>query len=377
MTVTDPSARLDRLTSFLAQDPANRSLLADAAAAALAARRPQLVEGLLERYEALEPLSPGLVNLRALAALAEGRFDQAAATLRSLSDGAPTDPTLRFNLAWASAMTGDWGTVSEAIDEETVLAAPRAAALKVQALHHLGALEEALAWGAAWAQRLPEDRDLFSALSVVALDDEQAELAADYAHRAGPSHEGLSTLGMLALADQRVEESIAQFDAALTANPQSARALLGKGLTQLLTGQSAEAAEAIDRGAEAFGDHLGTWVTAGWAHFSNGNIDAARDRFEQALALDDNFAETHGALAVMDIVEGHVESAKRRTNVALGLDRHCLSAALARSLLLAGEGRADAAERVRQIALGQPVGPGGQTIAQAMIRLGMAYRPRQ
>jgi tetratricopeptide (TPR) repeat protein len=376
MSSSDQNARLDRLTAFLDQDPTNRHLLADAATAALEARKPQLVEEFLGRYEAQEPLTPPLLNLRSLAALAEGRFEDARASLLPLLAESPDDPALRFNLAWASAMTGDWQSVVDQIDEPTVLSTPRAAALKVQALHHLGALDEALEWGREWAARLPEDHELFSALSVAAFDSEQTDLAAEYAVRAGSSHEGLSTLGMLALADQKVEESLAQFEAALVANPQSARALLGKGLAQMITGKSAEAAEAIDRGAEVFGDHLGTWITAGWAHFSNGDMVAARNRFERALALDDTFAETHGALAVMDIASGDLDSANRRADIAQRLDRECLSAALARSLLLTAAGRPEAAERIRQIALNQPVGPGGQTIAEAMVRFGMGAPTR-
>ena len=57
---TAAAAKLDRLTGFLAQDPQNSGLLAEAAGAALDARRPDLVEGFLGRYEIVEPLPTAL-----------------------------------------------------------------------------------------------------------------------------------------------------------------------------------------------------------------------------------------------------------------------------------------------------------------------------
>ena len=128
-------------------------------------------------------------------------------------------------------------------------------------------------------------------------------------------------------------------------------------------GEPAAAAELIEQGATVFGDHLGSWIAVGWAQFASQDYPASRATFEKTLALDDTFAESHGALAVLDLLAGDVESATRRSQTALRLDRQCLSAALAQSLIAAGAGDADRAERIRSIAFNAPVGPGGQTIA--------------
>ena len=71
--------------------------------------------------------------------------------------------------------------------------------MKVQALHHQGLLDEAMAWGQACIEQCPTDAELFAALSVAAVDNEQMDLAEAYALRAGDTHEGQSTLGMIAL----------------------------------------------------------------------------------------------------------------------------------------------------------------------------------
>jgi tetratricopeptide (TPR) repeat protein len=367
---TAAAETLDKLIGFLGQDPQNRRLLADAAAAALDARRPDLVEGFLEQYEALDSLSSPLLNIRALAAMAQGRHEDAANAFSTLLAHAPDQPTLRFNLAWAKAMLGDWQAVADLVDADVATVVPRACGLKVQALHHLGLLDEALAWGEDCIAHQRGDTELFAALSVAAVDDERMDLAEQYALRAGDTHEGRSTLGMIALAEQRVEDSVAHFDAALIDRPDSARALLGKGLAQLLTGQAGEAAMAMDRSAEVFGDHLGAWISAGWAHFRNGDTATARARFEHALELDQTFAETHGALAVMDILDGDREGGRRRAAIAHRLDRKCLSATLAQSLLLVADGRQDTAGRLIRNALSEPIGPDGETIAAMMVRYG-------
>jgi tetratricopeptide (TPR) repeat protein len=369
---TEPPGRLDRLLRFLDRDPTNLNLIADAAAAALDERRPGDAAGLVDRYAALAPLPPALLNLQGLAALDELRFDAAADAFAALIAQGRDDPALRFNLAWSKAMLGQFQAASDALDDTVLAAVPRAAGLKVQALHHLGRLDEALAVGAEAAKARPDDEDLMAALAVAAIDAEQTDLARAYAERAGQTHEGLSTLGMLALAEDDVDQSLALFDRALEADPDSARGRLGRGLGLLAKGDAAAAARDIERSAEVFGDHLGSWVAAGWAHFVQGDYPTSRRMFERTVALDDTFAEGHGGLAVLDVMQGEMTSAERRCEIALRLDRASLSGALAKSLILAAQGDLATAERVRNIALNAPVGPNGRTIAQALVGLGAA-----
>ena len=370
----NPQSRLARLLSYVERDPGNLQLIADAADAALEEGEPETTAQLLERHAAISPLPPPLRNLQGLAALNCGRFEDASQVFAALHAENPDDPAIRVNLAWCKAMACDHEAASALLDDASVESVPRAAALKVQTLHHLGRLEEALAWGRRCAELHPDDEDLMSALALVAMDAEDAELARHYAARAGDSHEGLATLGMLALNEGEIEGSLELFDRALHAYPASARALLGRGLGLLTKGDPAAAAAHIDRSAEIFGDHVGSWVASGWAHFINGDYRSARASFERALAADDTFAECHGGLAVVDIAEGEVERARGRVEVALRLDRNCFSGALAKSLIVAGEGDQKTAERIRSLAMNSVVGTSGRTLAQAMAGLTAAVR---
>jgi tetratricopeptide (TPR) repeat protein len=373
-----PPPRLQRLLGFLDHDPSNVKLIADAASAALEEGHPAEALRLLERYAAISPLPPSLINLTGLVAIEEQRFADAAKVFEGLLGESADSPTLRFNIAWCKAMLNDFAGAETLLDDAAIGASRLAPALKIQMLHHLGRLEDALAWGQGLAQRYPDNLDLMGALAAVAIDAEDLALADYYAARAGEQHDGLATRGMLSLNEDKVDESLAIFERALGAYPQDARALLGKGLGLLAKGEVGPAADAIDRAAELFGRHLGSWVAAGWAYYVNGDYATSRSRFERALAIDDTFAEIHGGLAVLDIQAGLIESARRRTEIALRLDRRCFSGALARMLILSAEGDQTSAARVRDIALNAPLGSSGRTLAQAMASMGLAARqPKQ
>jgi tetratricopeptide (TPR) repeat protein len=357
---------LARFRRFLEQDPNNLSLLGDAAAAAFDDRAFDLAAELIDRYAAITSLPPPIENLAGLAALAREDFASAATIFSKLRGEGHDDPGLRFNLAWAQAVIGAHAAALNLLDDATLAVSPRAPALKIQMMHHLGQFEDALACGQGLAERYPDNQALMGALATLAIDAEETDLAFHYARLAGDHAEGLAALGILTLGDQDSDAAIALFDRALAAQPTNPRAWVGKGLGLLSAGDSAEAAAAIDRGAELFGSHLGSWVAAGWAHFVGGRLDTARERFEHVVALDPNFAEGHGGLAVLAVLDGRGDDARRHSEVALRLDRQSLGGALAKSLLLDRSGDRQSADRIRQMALSAPVGPNGQTIAQAL-----------
>lgn len=364
-------SRLDRLMPLLDSDPTNLALLADAAETALAEKQPETAAELLERYAAIAPLPPRETNLAGLAALQTKQYDRAAARFGELVESGVDDPAVRFNLAWACAMDKKFDRALELLDDDLARALPQAAMLQVQLLHDRGEFEDAAARARDYVELHPSYPPLMAAVSVLALDVEDEALAAACAAKGGEHPDALTTLGTLALGDERATEALDLFDRALDRNPQVPRAWVGRGLARLMTGQSPDAAADIDRGAEMFGDHLGSWIAAGWAHFVNKDLASARARFETALQLDDTFAETHGSLAVLDLLEGNVEGAREKSEIALRLDRQCYSAALARSLLAAGAGDQATAKRIYDAAVNTPVDGSGRTIGQALAKLGM------
>jgi tetratricopeptide (TPR) repeat protein len=369
VTKRPAAGRLESLLGFLKHDPDNLHLIGDAASAAFDAGDGDTALQLLERYGALQPLPDELLNLKGLVALTERDYAGAAAVFEDLRARAPDDPVLKFNLAWAKSMMESWQEALELLDDRTLSASPRAPSLKIHVMHHLGLYDEALAAGEVLAQRFPGDQVLMGALATLALDAEKPDLARAYAALAGKTAEGCAALGFLALGDQQDERSLELFDEALAAQPANPRAWVGKGLGLLAAGNAVEGSKAIDRGAELFGDHIGSWIASGWARFARGDNAGARQSFERATAIDANFSECHGGLAVMDLLDGRIADAERRCDIALRLDRKSFGGALAKTLLLARAGRPQAAQRVRDIAFATPVGMHGETLAQLLAKM--------
>jgi tetratricopeptide (TPR) repeat protein len=372
--------RWQSLLQFLEQDPDNVPLIADAANAAFDAGELETARGLLERHRALAGLPLPLINLEGLVALRLHDLDGAATAFDALLQAGVDEPSVRFNRAWVHALHEEHEAALALLDDDTVAVTERAAALKVQTLHHLGQIEEALAVGQGMAERFPGNDSLLGALSVAAMDADDMALARHYAGQAQGGSDALTTRGLIALNDSNPADSLALFDQALALHPEAPRAWIGKGLGLVATGDTAGGAAALRKGAEIFGDHLGSWIALGWTQFTSRDLAGARQTFEHALSLDDNFAETHGGLAVLDVAEGNLESATRRADIALRLDRECFGGMLAKLLLAEAKGSAATAQRIWDKAMNVAVGAEGQTLAQAMSGLGLdpgKMRPRR
>lgn len=367
----DSLSRFARLSGYLDQDPGNLSLLADAADAAFEEGALNEAAALIARHRDAAPLPLPLVNLEGLVALRRGDLAGAGQAFDAVIAGGVRDPSVRFNRAWVHALAGEHDAVLAMLDDEVLAASPRAPALRVQALHHVGRIDEALNDGQALANRFPDNDALLGALSVAAMDADDYDLARHFAETAGGGADALTTRGLVALNDGNPDKAMALFDAALAEHRDAPRALLGKGLGLIASGKVAEGSAALRRGAEIFGDHLGSWIGVGWAQFIGKDLHGARATFEHALSLDENFAESHGGLAVLDIAEGDLESGARRADIALRLDRGCFGGMLAKFLLAEAKGDAAVAQRIWDRAMQAEAGPGGKTLAQAMIGFGL------
>lgn len=363
-----PVERLERLLGYLQHDPSNEALLTDAVSTSFELRRFDVTAELLEGAVARGPLSPPLRNLQGLLALAEQRYDDAARLFGELRAAVQDEPGIRFNQAWALAMLERHSEAAELLDDDAVAASRRGPTLKVQMLHHLGDLDAALSAGERLAEVYPQDQALLGALADIAMDAEQPDLARRYAESAPDSASGLAVLGMLALEEQDSAKALSLFDRALAGAEAHPRALVGKGLALLSAGDTAAAAEAIDKGARLFGGHSGSWIAAGWAHFLANRPDQSRTCFERACEIDPGFSEGHGGLAVLDIVAGDIVNARRLSEVALRLDRGSLGGTLSRILLAQNAGDTQTAAALVQRALTTSLGGGGKSLIQLMVK---------
>ncbi|OCC22922.1 hypothetical protein MB02_14240 [Croceicoccus estronivorus] len=370
MTQDTEHDRLRRLRGFLEQDPENPALLRDVAALAMTLNDPQQAMDCLAELERTGAAEIGDRNLMGIAAMHAGQPEQAVRIFSDLRDTAPLDLGLRFNLAWALALAQDFAAARALLDDDLTDSLPQAALLEVQLMHDAGEFDAAILKARAHVARHPDYPPLLAAVSVLALDVEDEDLARQCAEKGGDQPDALTTLGMLTLGGADTDHAAAQgmFERALAFDADSPRARIGLGLSLLAAGNGAMAATELDKGAERFGDHLGSWIAAGWAYLVAGDMARARERFDHALQLDPNFAESHGSLAVLDMLSGDREQGDRRLEIAQRLDRASFSAAFAKMLMASSDGDSDAAERILDIALKQPLDGSGRTIGAALAR---------
>jgi tetratricopeptide (TPR) repeat protein len=369
MTSDPAQSRFDRLAALLAHDPRNPHLLSDAADAAYAEARWAEATALLARLQDVRPLSAEQRHLAGLAAMQDRDWHAAETWFGQLIDSGIAPPPVRFNRAWALAMAGRGVEAIDLLDPATVAELPQAARLRVQMLHDAGEIDAAMAQARKSLLLHPTHRGLNAAVATLAIDADDLPLARQCAEAAGDHPDAFVTLGTIALDTADPATAAGWFAQALARDPDAPRALVGSGLARIAAdGNIRAAAEEIDRGAAIFATHLGSWIAAGWTHFLCGDRSAARSRFDTALTLDDNFAEAHGALGVLDLLEGDAASARQRLAVATRLDRDCFAAALGHMLTATSKGDADRAQAILDTALHAPIDEAGRTLADAMVR---------
>jgi tetratricopeptide (TPR) repeat protein len=216
------------------------------------------------------------------------------------------------------------------------------------------------------------DAGFNAAVSVLAIDSEDEELARRCAAAGGDHPDARASRGVLSLADGDIETALVDFNAAIAIRDHHPRAWIGRGLARLARLDSVAASADLDRGAEQFGDHIGSWIAAGWAHYASGDLVEARSRFERALAIDDSFGETHGSLAVLDALAGDIASAKRRTVIARRLDRESFSVMLAQAILAQDDPAT--ARAIVEKAFVTPINAKNQTLAHYFANLSSPTR---
>lgn len=368
MGADEAKARYERLRQYLEVDPDNIILLADCAQAALEADESDAAHSIFHRLDMIEPLVGALANAAGIAAMRSGNQLAAQSWFARVHDENPGDVGVRFNIAWSKALARDFEGAAAILNPDVIDALPQAAMLDLQITHELGHFDEATEKLENYLTRFGEYAPLQAAASVLAMDIDRPDLARASAEKGGDHPDALTTLATLDLGDRKLDEAKRQFEKALAMRPMNPRAEIGLGLVDLAEGKAHDAASRLDKGAEQFGDHLGSWIAAGWAHFIAGNLDAARDRFETAIRHDDTFGEAQGSLAVVELLQGDIEAATRRMEIARRLDRESFSGALAATLLEQSRGNQEKAEQIFRMALAQPILPDGSTLMNELVR---------
>lgn len=378
MTTTPPNdpanrARVDRLLGYLSRDPENLRLRGDLFDASLAAGAFDEAQRQVVWVLTRQPVEPTWRHRLAVLDMARQEWDEARTLLAALEAEGLGGPVARYHLAYVDFAQG---RIAEAeaqlvqVVEQALAEVPQSLAVLVSCQHRRGAPEEAVATFERWQAAAPSAA-AFGAAGLAALDASAAGPAAAWstqALRLDPAQpEAIVTQATLRLGERDAAGASALLAPLLARAPGDGRALSTAALAEMLGSRLPQARTLFERAVAAMPGHIGTWLAYGWCEVFIGDRAAARRAFETGLALDPNFGESHGAVAVIDALEGRRAEAVEGIRRATGLDPRGLSAAYAQAVL---DGEAHDPQRflaMAQRALGRHSASGGHSLAEVVL----------
>jgi tetratricopeptide (TPR) repeat protein len=366
--------RLRRLESFLIRDPTNGALRADAFMTAMRCSAWASAQRHLDAARVAQPHDVAWMLRECDLLLAQGRYEPAREVIRSLSANAAQNPDLSRVLAYNAAFIEfSEGHDGRCIEQMRSLIAteggnPLFQQLWIRALHRAGESEEACVWATA-----AEDAGVLHPLAagasaLVAIDEGNFEKAVrwcELAERSSepPSIELLVAQATLAMAGRDTPRALRLTEEALRRNGEDGRTWSVRAFADLLSGDLTQAAEDFDRAVQRMPTHIGTWQGRGWTSVLQGDLQKARASFDAALALDHNFGESHGGMAVVLAMLGERTAATHHLSVADRLDPGNLSSRYAEALLNGEAADVAAMARLAERLLRVRSGPFGGTMA--------------
>lgn len=330
--------RAERLESFVRQDPSNPGLLLDLAGEHHAGGNLERALELAEQAATLAPDSSLAASLRTLCLLSQGQVQRAREVHRTfMSTWTTPEAARRFQWVFERA-----GKAGEGVDDlEQLLSRPGLARERlrvlVRALHTAGQPARALHHLAGLLRSGPATPADEGLLALLLFDTQQLPQAHAQVQRCmargSMGVEAHYVAASFSLLEGQVEVAHHHVEQALALHPDEGRCLSLQGQLALARRRYAQAADWLEQAARQMPGHVGSRQAVGWCHVLQQDLPAARVNFEQALAMDRNFAESHGALAVVDALQARTADARRGIARALRLDSGCLSAVLAQKLL--------------------------------------------
>ena len=349
--------RLAMLGRYLAEDPHNPALLADACDEAIAVGEHAVADELLATARRLQ-LRDAAWDARSLRlALARHAWGEALARIESLRARSGPHPALDHDLGYVYLRQGDFARCREAVEPwlaKQDLADGVRSALQVlwlRASHHLGELDAAMERVTQWRQ---SDRLAPAAAGVASLaaldrgDFESTRHLADIALQAGAvTPEALVSRACVALEEDDNGAAAEWLRQALALHPEDGRTWSALGMASLQARDPAAARTQFARATQLMPQHIGTWHGLGWACLLLQDRPGALAAFQQALALDRNFGESHGAVGLVLLLSGRGDEAEHHLARAERLGGGNLTGRYARALQ---SGQLKGAAAVRELA---------------------------
>ncbi|WP_284620582.1 tetratricopeptide repeat protein [Aquabacterium humicola] len=355
----DLSQAIQRRERWLALEPDNAFLRVDLGDLYHQAGRFGDAMRCLDQVLNDEPDHAVALGRKASVLLSQHRFEEAEAVLRPLIDHATPDPALLHNLGLSLAMQQRWDEARHCFADASGRGLVHAANFRrwIEALRHLGRMNEAIEVAHQWVQSAKTEVDAQGSRGCLArlhFDDGDAQTAgriADSVLSAAPNDgEAHAIAGFAAVERQEVERARAHFNASLQRRPDDALAWQGIGLLHLYAQEHEQAREAFERVQRLDPGNLGNRVALGWVMLMTKDVAGAEKVFNEALLVNRTFGESHGGLASVRALQGNAAEAEHEIKVARKLDPAGFSADFAQAVLWGMAGRQqEAAQLVKNL----------------------------
>jgi len=318
----------------------------------------QIAEGreLVEQLLVQKPGHPGALLVKSKVDLYEKDIDAAITGLRTAIDARPEWAQAHFVLGTALAMKGDETSARSALARALEIDASLLQARRVLAQVHarLRENEYAVEEGRRYLRGRPDDTQLriLVAQSLIRLgksQEAQNELAQIpeenrnaevwYAHgridmgkrnygearknlllalgEMSDNYDILNSLYIIDRVEGRVEESVARIEAAVAANPESARLLVLRGNIALADRRGEDAEASFKKAIEIAPEDLKAYEHLARYFATTGRLREAIGTYESAVSVRPNTAQVHHLLGVLYELAGEREKAIENYEVAI------------------------------------------------------------
>lgn len=271
----------------------------------------------------------------------------------------PDEPELHYYLAFARFMQRRYVDALALLTAELAQTLPIALVLRARCQHYLGRPDDAIADCKTHLSLVPEHAETHGLLALLLHEQGQNAQATEHAETAlrhdATQPEAFLTIASMQSDARDYDAARRSFDVLLQAHPDCGRGWLGLALIELAQMRVEPAARSIELAAKHLPDHIGTWHVVAWLAILRDDLAAAATAFEQALVLNRNFAETHGGLAVVAVLQGREDDARDDIKRALRLDQQSMAVVYAQMLLLKRHGRHNEAQLLLDKFLERPV----------------------
>ncbi|MBX8495392.1 lipopolysaccharide assembly protein LapB [Pseudomonas cichorii] len=348
--------RLARLLTYLGHDPTNLSLLVDALSLAIDFGDSSYGQQLIDHIKIHAIEAPTVFALAAHLSLQAGQYTAAATFGDKAIEGGVEHLAVIFNTATGHFHSRNYASTHALLSRLSNDPESPATLLMMhaRALHQLEETEEAELLVSRAQKQEPSNTEIRGLLALLKYENDNLSPALITAHETladDPDQlDALIACASVHFEQNNITASRSAWLHTVKTHPECGRAWSGLARLEFNELEFDAAQEHLKTAVQFMPDHIGTWHLLAWIYILRKDSAQARQALNRSYALDRTFGETHGGLAIVDIMDGMKESARKGIRRALKLKPDCLSARYAEALLLQESGQPEkAAQLIDQV----------------------------